>query len=465
MKTNRKEIVLESSSTSINILKTRIDNYFKNKLNLNNSWHIDHASGKCSKELNHIKDDEDIDLIMYGSFLRGFLQSGNWIYDNYKLWVLGNAAKSVMTNTLNIPSENIKVIPRYEIFECNSENIPDASKAIDFVYAGRISATKNLEFICALVSFLQTTFKLNINLKIFGDYDDRFHENMGRRIHTNYKDKLHNFIESLKWVSKPVFMGNLKSDEWTEANLDQPILVNMSTFIFDDFGVSVAQAQEKGWPVLLSDWGGHVDVTKGIRKLFNPSWIGHSHEAPTIITAKAKVLANEINQILQTKSWDEQEAIVSIDDKHESIKLNKIDEIRRENIKKIGPEVHLLNLNDLSAFADTEAGNLLFNNYEKNFKAKKISKKIICISHDLDDLTNKVDQEGYQDVCEFLESLSYSEETEIELISSKNLFVKKNMASLLKADQVYLSTSLKENPKIEEFFNNVIKRNIEFLTC
>jgi glycosyltransferase involved in cell wall biosynthesis len=66
-------------------------------------------------------------------------------------------------------------------------------------------------------------------------------------------------IRRFRWRVKPRFLGDLGLD-WPRKIKGNPVLLNLSTSFQEDFGVSAAQAQQQGWPLMLSDWGGHADI-------------------------------------------------------------------------------------------------------------------------------------------------------------------------------------------------------------
>jgi hypothetical protein len=61
-------------------------------------------------------------------------------------------------------------------------------------------------------------------------------------------------INSYSWIKKPKLYGDKGYDWHRSVILKQPFLVSFTTFILEDFNVSVAQARELGWPLVLSDW-------------------------------------------------------------------------------------------------------------------------------------------------------------------------------------------------------------------
>jgi len=463
MKTSRKEINLDPCITSVDMLEKRSRKYLSEKLGLANLWFTDHSSGTNSKQLKNISNDEAINTVLFGDFFRRFFESGNWPFDNYKIWLLSHSCKRVMENLFHIESDKIGVIPRYELFPHSKAEVPNPNEKIELIYSGRISATKNIEFICAITSYLQTSENLNVSLRIFGHYDDEFHENYGRRIHKNYQEKLENFISTLSWSEKPIFEGRKKPDEWVMGNFKQPVLINMSNYFCEDYGVAVAQAQEKGWPVLLSEWGGHLDVTKGVRSFINPSFIGHSHEHTSVIKTKAKIVAEVIANNIQNKDWLTQDTHVNPSVEITEISYDELSVLRREQVKKIGLETPLINREKMDEFSDSDLGALYVKSYEKHFGPQNIDSTIVYVAYDLDDETNSFDINNYEKLNNHLREFKYSDNDKIEILSSKDLFLKKNSALLMRANKVFVTFSVSQHENIKKHLLGFAGDRVEFL--
>jgi hypothetical protein len=61
-------------------------------------------------------------------------------------------------------------------------------------------------------------------------------------------------LKKYKWVTPPSFYGDGGFHWYRKVKLKQPFLLNLSTYVFEDFNVSLAQARVIGWPLVLSNW-------------------------------------------------------------------------------------------------------------------------------------------------------------------------------------------------------------------
>ena len=115
----------------------------------------------------------------------------------------------------------------------------------------------------------------------------------------------HKLINELPWRYPPKFPGLLAPEKWCLSSVKNPVLISLSTYFQDDFGVSVAQAQSKGWPCILSNWGGHQDVM-GSNTLKLPHFLcGTSDEPPSVQEGRALAIAREIHDwIKKAESQD-----------------------------------------------------------------------------------------------------------------------------------------------------------------
>ena len=98
-------------------------------------------------------------------------------------------------------------------------------------------------------------------------------------------------------------LGNLGLD-WAKSDFGpRPVLVNFSTSPSEDFGVSVAQAQENGMGLVLSEWGAHLDVRGEDVDLINPENLFLKRWEFT--APKAGNLPDLDLGLLKNFSWDE----------------------------------------------------------------------------------------------------------------------------------------------------------------
>jgi len=204
--------------------------------------------------------DDTVEVILFGSFFRSLMESGNWPFSKFRLWVISSCVKSFIVKELNVDESSISVIPRESILLTKSSKQIDWNKSLTFVYAGRLNEAKNIEAIIALVNVLQNEYRKDIGLNLIGEVDNQEKIYVEYKKSSNYQEKLLSFIDSFNWTKRPELIDFLPQDKWVQQEIDNPVFISLSTNFFEDYGVSAQQALKKGWPVILSAWGGHLDV-------------------------------------------------------------------------------------------------------------------------------------------------------------------------------------------------------------
>ncbi len=232
-------------------------------------WIPDHP-GLFYQDRSKIADIQNI--VLFGSFIRRFLESEFWPIEQARLLTTSSAVAEVLEKMLFIPHGHIGVLDRYSIVRKQGPQNPlDLTKPFTFIVSGRMSRSKNLLGVLSFVSFLQTEFSLPARLRFIGDFDEERPDYLGRRVYGDFKNEFYQWMKNLKWTEAPVMTPRLTPDEWPKIDDPQKILMSFSTFHGEDFNMSLAQAQEAGWFGLISDWGGHHEVSgAGIYKIPAP---------------------------------------------------------------------------------------------------------------------------------------------------------------------------------------------------
>jgi hypothetical protein len=101
-------------------------------------------------------------------------------------------------------------------------------------------------------------------------------------------------IHTLPWTSTPQVRPPKAPEQWTKTTVPSPVFISLSKFEKEDFGVSIAQAQAAGWPVILSDWGGHRDVLGSNVIRVPPRLIADYRESPSQQSRSAQRVAKFI---------------------------------------------------------------------------------------------------------------------------------------------------------------------------
>lgn len=443
-------------STSLDILKEKAISFFEQKKGITKLWFVDHYE---HPPRDFFKDPNDVyDIVLFGDFLKRFLESGNWPLEKMRMWVLCERAKNILMELFHIPTQKVGIIPRYELFPLNiqEKKIEDylLSQKWTFVYAGRISPTKNIEFIIFFTYYLQKYENRQVELIFFGEFDNESFEDRGRFVEESYEEKIVQIITSLEdWENPPKFLGKHGADEWIEHSVENPILINMSTFMCEDFGVSVAQAQQKGWPCFLSDWGGHCDVEGTNVVKIDPIHIGKSFEVLPIIKSKAKILAKEFtNLISSNRSAQNNLSSTNSNTFPEITTISSLDSLRRQFVKKWGTVSILSNRDQLPWFADTSSGSLFFYLYRQKFGKKSCSKKFVFLLLGNNEKKDEVvkDYEYYEKKLNEYEKINVQG---IEHLYYQNLNYKESLLVLSEANKVFSSSN--EN-KLTSFIEEII---------
>ena len=340
---------------SQSILQPKIDSYLKNNNHrIDNVWYPDVEIIFPERLLN----ESTIQVVLFGSFFERIFETGNWPDKKYTFWCMCKRVENILTNVCLFPENSVKCIPRYEIFSKGTPKNLSFEKPIHLIYSGRLSSQKNIEFFLAFASSLEKL--TDVHTTLLGKWDDRIPKHRGRFIIDSYKSNINKFLSKLKFKNSPVFNEDLNSDEWLNCLKDNSLLLSFSTSIAEDYGVSIAQAQEIGTPLMISDWGGHGDV-EGHNVYHVPvSMIGESFSADEKILLYAEKLA----QTFMKDSSGFNKAVGSEKvHSHEIEFLNHRDfeKIRLGLMMKYGFEMGLFGQNLMSLYASSEKGKAFFN--------------------------------------------------------------------------------------------------------
>jgi hypothetical protein len=392
--------------------------------------------------------DQALQFVMFGDLIRKFFQTGNLVHSSVKFYQIGSCHQEVF-NKLLLKRDDLQgsqLISRYDLFPRLKAYDFDLEKEMNFIYAGRLSYQKNLPF---LLYFLSACIKEGLNIKahLYGEYDNQFHEHLGRRNCPPLKQVLEKIIEEEELKDKVFFRGHVDSNAWPETSVDQPVAVSMSTFVGEDFGVSLAQAQQKGWPILCSNFGGHQDI-EGEAVSFIPAWwVGNSH----LPLAVQKVLAEKVASEFSKLGFTDIKKELLEEDLTLSLTLNELDEARRKLSLELGHSSQWLNLEGLDVFADLDRGatflRSVFDLLEgpKKETAKEVS--IIFSEAERDELSD----EATEWLKECLDELKL--EDKIRFIFESDLNSGDSLILLKRSDKAHCSKAV--GPKASDFIKKL----------
>jgi len=351
MKIRREDFPDDPCIKSMSFLKQRIEAFFKGN--------VAQSSQRYYPELDiytnqRFDSKEILDVVLFGNNVKSFFQSSLWPGRNYRIWTLSKPHQDFWTSTLfdHRIETPINLIPRSLLTAEEPKEIPSSFKeqAIDLVFAGRLSAQKNITYLLLLYKELEL-LDLKVSLHLYGKFDDQYDEIFGRRRHENYKDTVINLIQKLDFSTPPVINENLGENEWTETNLNNPVLISLSTYHCEDFGVSVTQAQEKGWPLILTDMLGHKCINHA-NLIKIPSRYHLREHLPLDIK---RIFAKDLARFLSLSTFVKSKCSTS------SLTTTQVSDIdllkaRKSLIQKMGTQLSLINAESVALFYDTQVG-------------------------------------------------------------------------------------------------------------
>lgn len=244
-------LLKDYSGKSMDVLSEKVRKIFADKLPGEKLWMTDiyEWPDQNAKEMN---------VVMFGDFFRKFLESGNWTLDQYRFWCLGKPAKNFLVNLGGFSEDEVSIIPRHLLFQVKEGHSP--SKDMHLVYAGRLTPSKRLLTQLWTVYFLQTKWDLPVKFSFFGDFilEEKF---CSCPSENPYKEQVFRLLNDLNWSHQPQFGGLVLKQEWISKNYRNPVFFSLSTLPFEDFSVSIAEAQEQGWPCIVTNWGAQKDLS------------------------------------------------------------------------------------------------------------------------------------------------------------------------------------------------------------
>lgn len=436
MKINPKDTSTDICITSIAMLDTKIKRLLSHKLNTETFWIPDHEQNFP------INTDSatPVDVVLLGGFLTSFFTTGSWPDLKYRLWVVSSAVRDILVSLLQIDDKYISVLPRYELFRTAqaARFYEIGQDSFDLVYAGRISSVKNIEAAIWLVNFLQMQHNVQVKLVLVGDFDNMSAADRGRWENLSYQSEIKNLIKSLSWKLEPEFIAKMGSEEWHQQNFKNPVLINLSTFMCEDYSVSLAQAQQQGWPCIITDWGGHRD--QAMNNALTVPWqlIGRSDEPKSVIELKSEILARYIMKHQNTTRHRIQDAQADVT-APQPIDVTELDKARRKVLSKLGPEAYLIEKEGLAAFADTDSGRRFFAKYRTLMGESKITVKnlSVVLINDLNATKNILSGEILESISKIKKSIISDDAT--LLISARDALMADNLAAILQCNKIYFS--------------------------
>jgi glycosyltransferase involved in cell wall biosynthesis len=437
----------DKCATSINILKDRVTNY----LSQNGITNIYFPDSDNDFPTDHLK--QEVNIVLFGGFLKRILESGCWDFNSAHFWVLCTSVKKTLVELFDFPSSSISVINRESLFNISKVTAPSIKNGTDFVYAGRLSRVKNLDLLVWSVYYLQTEHNLDIKLNLIGGFEDSNHDYLGFINDDIYEKELSDLIESIDWkFSRPVIVDRMNWTDWPKLNFQNPHYISLSSFLGEDFAVSVAQAQELSWPCILSAWGGHRNVLGAT--LIPMNYVLPFLNKNVIVQKYAKNIAS---YILNSKTNDKNIAEEGVVTSRSFLSIEDLGKLRREFVTKSGKGVlHLLN-DEGWKFSVQESGKAFYQKLIDIFGEFSKRSKVILVKEGFNE-TVKESHEMYS----YLEGIDNIEDYEIVTVSS--IFKKSTLPKILEYESIFLGFDEEEGKKAISFLRSLIPNDkIHFL--
>jgi hypothetical protein len=236
---------------------------------------------------------EIVNCVLTGNFIKRLLESDRWPAVDYRFWVLSERTKDVLVNLALFEKEEVEVFPRNSIVPFSKENRElNLGQKINFIVSGRVSPTKNIESIILTTFYLQKKFKMDCQLHIVGRSDNLVHPDRGRVSTEDYSSKILQLSASLDWIQPVIFYEEMNEIQWLDLDIPNKVIVSHSTFICEDFNVSLAQAQNRGWPSLISSFGANTEAMPVNALEFPWTMVGRSDESLDLVKIKSEILAD-----------------------------------------------------------------------------------------------------------------------------------------------------------------------------
>ncbi len=140
--------------------------------------------------------------------------------------------------------------------------LPNHFTEVKAGYAGRLEESKNL--IETITLLIQADFFDKGSFYLAGALETHIYHFGQKHKDSDYLNLLIKFLKTLdrKVKDKIHFVGDLNESELCAFFKQLDIVINLSTFYGESYGISPRQSIDLGVPILVSDWGGFSDIKK-----------------------------------------------------------------------------------------------------------------------------------------------------------------------------------------------------------
>jgi glycosyltransferase involved in cell wall biosynthesis len=178
-----------------------------------------------------------------------------------------------LLSTLFKEKRDIKVIEfavDYKKFFYTNKQRQDIRKKIGieendflFIYTGRISSQKNVHHLWSIIEKLQIT---NPKLLIIGPFCDFENATFGTSLilGSSFADCENSFTNK-----NIIFLSHQNTQEINNYYSASDMFISASLFHDEDFGCAPIEASFSGLPLVLTGWGGYLDIGKSLKRFAN----------------------------------------------------------------------------------------------------------------------------------------------------------------------------------------------------
>lgn len=206
-----------------------------------------------------------------------------------RLWTFSPRIKAFLIDVYQMKSEEIGIIGRFP--SSKKPSAPDFNQTVNLVYAGRLSLTKNITSLIRLTSLLQTHFKRDVTLDLFGKTDNFPDESIGRFTDFSMNEEIEELIKRLLGKINPSFMHLfLNMNGLTSTALIPYSLASQAPCMRI---LELRRDRLPSWLAsLLSNWGGHGSANHNL--LVPMHLVARTYEPVFLQNYKTLTLATQL---------------------------------------------------------------------------------------------------------------------------------------------------------------------------
>lgn len=181
------------------------------------------------------------------------------------VWVVASSAWKKIASSF-IPEHCLQVVPHPVKLEHTTSDRTSLREKFGFksdekvlVYAGRRSLQKNMLELFQVWGRLRSIVP-GLKFVLAGEWCDYGNPFFSERHRDLDKEKSAWEKLMIMFPDEVIDLGQLSSAETSDLLLSGDVVLSMSTFTEEDFGLAVREAHHLGTPVVITNWGGHIDL-------------------------------------------------------------------------------------------------------------------------------------------------------------------------------------------------------------